>query len=202
VLANRKMVENGEKIIKEALKNDVALLIVGSPLMATTHVSLILEANKAGVLVKVINNASVFDAVGITGLQLYKFGQIASIPFYEEFIELETPYNILKENVKIGLHTLFLLDLNPDLGRFMTVNDALEILEKMEKRKNGKIVSGDILVVGCARLGRNDFIVKKGSLKEIKGFDFGKPPHCLIIPGKMHFIEEEMLETFNLTYNN
>ncbi len=113
VLANREMVESGEEIIKEALKKDVALLIVGSPLMATTHTSLVLEAGKLGVLVKVVNNASVFDAVGITGLQLYKFGQIASIPFFEEFIELETPYTILKENMKIGLHTLFLLDLNP-----------------------------------------------------------------------------------------
>ena len=29
-------------------------------------------------------------------------------------------------------------------------------------------------------------------------FDFGKPPHCLIIPGKLHFVEEEMLQMFRL----
>jgi diphthamide biosynthesis methyltransferase len=27
----------------------------------------------------------------------------------------------------------------------------------------------------------------------IKKEDFGKPPHCLIIPGKLHFMEEEAL---------
>lgn len=197
VLANREMVESGEEIIKEALKKDVALLIVGSPLMATTHTSLVLEAGKLGVLVKVVNNASVFDAVGITGLQLYKFGQIASIPFFEEFIELETPYTILKENMKIGLHTLFLLDLNPSSERFMTVNDSIEILLKIEKREKRGVFSEDSLCIGCARLGSDDFMVKVGKAKELMGFDFGKPPHCLIIPGKMHFMEEEVLERFS-----
>jgi diphthine synthase len=195
ILVDRERVEkNGEEIVKEALKKEVAFLVIGSPLMATTHVSLMMDANKLGVVVKVVGNASVFDAIGITGLQLYKFGQIASIPFHEEFVELETPYNVLKENQKMGLHTLFLLDLDPSSERFMTVNDALEILEKIEKRKEGKVVSEDTLVVGCARLGRDDFLVKKGNLEELKGFDFGKPPHCLIIPGKMHFMEEEFLE--------
>jgi len=26
--------------------------------------------------------------------------------------------------------------------------------------------------------------------------DFGKPPHCLIVPGKMHFLEEEFLDSY------
>lgn len=197
VLVSRERVEKeGEKIIKEALKKEIAFLVIGSPLMATTHVNLILEANKQNVLVKIINNASVFDALGIVGLQLYKYGQIASIPFYEEFVELETPYKVLKENKKAGLHTLFLLDLNPDEERFMTVNDGLEILEKIEKRKKGKVVSKDMLVVGCARLGGDDFLIKNGTLEEVKGFDFGKPPHCLVIPGKLHFMEEEVLKFY------
>ena len=49
-------------------------------------------------------------------------------------------------------------------------------------------------MVGCARLGHENFVVKAGKLKEIKEFDFGVPLHCLIFPGKMHFVEEEMLE--------
>ena len=79
----------------------------------------------------------------------------------------------------------------------MTVNDALEILEKIEKRKRGKVVGKGMLMVGCARLGGDDFVVKKGTLEELKGFDFGKPPHCLIVPGKMHFMEEEILELWS-----
>jgi len=195
VLADREMVEKGgEKIVKEALKKEVAFLVIGDVFGATTHIELFRLAKKKGILVKVVNGASILGAVGITGLQLYKFGKVTSMPFYEEFVELETPYNVLKENLKMGLHTLFLLDLDPGVERFMTVNDALEILEKIEKRKKMKVINKEMLVVGCARLGGDDFLVKKGTLEELKGFDFGKPPHCLIIPGKLHFMEEEVLE--------
>jgi len=132
-------------------------------------------------------------AVGISGLQLYKFGKVTSIPFIEEHPNLETPYNILKENRNNGAHTLFLLDLKPEQKRFMTVNLALEILEEIEQRKKEKIITDDLLVIGCARLGSEDCLIKAGKLKEVKKINFGKPPHCLIIPGKMHFMEEEML---------
>jgi len=195
VLADREMTEQGtEKIVNEAKNKRVAFLVVGDPFSATTHVELFRLAKEKNVPVEVINNASVLTAVGITGLQLYKFGKVTSIPFYEEFLNLETPYNVLKDNQKMGLHTLMLLDLKPDLERFMTINDALEILEKIEEKKKEKVVNGNMLVIGCARLGSDDFIVKSGTLEELKGFDFGKPPHCLIVPGKMHFIEEEMVE--------
>ncbi|MBR9683255.1 diphthine synthase [Candidatus Woesearchaeota archaeon] len=199
VLADRDMAENdSDKIISEAVKKDIAFLVVGNPLMATTHVSLIAEAEEKNVLVKVIHNTSIFDAVGIAGLQLYKYGQIASIPFFENFVGLETPYNILKDNQKMGLHTLFLLDLNPNEERFMTVNDAIEVLLKIEGRKKGKVFSEDSLCIGSARLGRDDFVVKSGKASELMKEDFGKPPHCLIVPGKMHFMEEEFLEKYSL----
>ncbi len=79
----------------------------------------------------------------------------------------------------------------------MTVNDSIEILLKIEKREKRGVFSEDSLCIGCARLGSDDFMVKVGKAKELMGFDFGKPPHCLIIPGKMHFMEEEVLERFS-----
>ncbi len=193
ILANREMSEQGdEKIVSEAKDKDLAFLIVGDPFSATTHVQLFKLAKENNVDVKVINNASVLTAVGITGLELYKFGKVTSIPFVEDHPDLETPYNVLKENGE--MHTLFLLDLKPAEEKFMTVSSAIEILETIESRKKENIIKKDLLVIGCARLGSEDFIVKAGKLSEIKKFDFGKPPHCLIIPGNMHFVEEEMLE--------
>ena len=38
--------------------------------------------------------------------------------------------------------------------------------------------------------GEEDVIAQ---LKDMKEFDFGPAPHCLIIPGKLHFVEKEML---------
>lgn len=192
ILADRNFVEKyTEEIVKEAKTKEITFLVIGDPFSATTHIELFKQAKEKNTEVKIINNASILTAVGITGLELYKFGKTTSIPFYRE--EIETPYNILKENSKTGLHTLFLLDLNPSEKKFMTVKEALEILEKIENKKKQKLINKEILVVGCARLGSDDYKIKAGPLEKIKQANFGGPPHCLIIPGKLHFIEEEML---------
>lgn len=188
--------QKDQEIVEEARKKDVAFLVVGDPFSATTHIELFKLAKEKNVPVKVIHNASILTAVGITGLQLYKFGQTTSIPFLEEHPNLETPYNVLKENQERGLHTLFLLDLKPEKNKFMTVNEALDILEKIEERKKQNLIKKDTLVVGCARLSSDDALIKAGPLEKIKKCNFGKPPHCLIIPGKMHFMEEELLQLY------
>lgn len=198
VPADRKTAEQGdEKIIWEAKIKNIAFLVAGDPFSATTHGGLFKLAKEKNVPVKVIHNASVLTAVGITGLQLYKFGRTASIPFLEEHPDLETPYNVLKENQKMGLHTLFLLDLNPEQNKFMKVAEALDILEKIEMRKKEGLIKKNLLVVGCARLGSDNAIIKTGPLEKIKKHDFGRSPHCLIVPGKMHFQEEEVMDIYS-----
>jgi diphthine synthase len=195
ILADRRTTEQGdEKIVEEAKDKDVAFLVIGDPFSATTHVDILKLAKEKEVEVKVINNASILTAVGITGLQLYKFGKTTSIPFLEDHPNLETPYNVLKENG--DMHTLFLLDLKPNQNKFMTIKEALEILGRIEDRKKEKLIYENLKVVGCARLGSENPVIKVGKLFEVKKFDFGKPPHALIIPGKMHFMEEEMLNIY------
>ncbi len=194
ILADRETAERGtDKILKEAKKKDVAFLVVGDPMSATTHIEIFKEATEQKIKVEIVHNASVLTAVGITGLQLYKFGHTASIPFLENVPQLEAPYDIIKENLQRGLHTLCLLDLQPEKNKFMTIKQALEILEKIETRKKGNLIGKNLLVVGCARLGSRDALIRTGSWEKIKKINFGKPPYCLIIPGKLHFMEEEML---------
>lgn len=197
--ADRVATEQGdEKIIDEAKYKKVAFLVVGDPFSATTHIQLFKLAKERDVEVKVIHNASVLTAVGETGLELYKFGKITSIPFLEEHPNLETPYQVVKDNLKIGLHTLCLLDLKPAESKFMTIKEALDILEQIEKKKQEKIINKKLLVVGCARLGSEKQIIKAGTVSELKKVNFRKPPHCLIIPGKLHFVEKEMLDSFRV----
>ncbi len=196
LLADRETTEQGdEKIIAEAKEQEIAFLVVGDPFSATTHVQLFKLAKEKNVKVEIIHNASVLTAVGEVGLELYKYGKTTSIPFLEDHPNLETPYNIIKKNKE--LHTLCLLDLKPQENKFMTIKEALEILEKIEERKQAGIISENTLVVGCARLGSENSIIKAGKIKDIKQFDFGKPPYCLIIPGKLHFVEEEVLKLFS-----
>ena len=169
ILADRTAAEQkDQEIVEEARKKNVAFLVVGDPFSATTHIELFKLAQEKKVSVKVIHNASILTAVGITGLQLYKFGQTTSIPFLEEHPNLETPYNALNENQERGLHTLFLLDLKPEKNKFMTVNEALDILEKIEARKKQNLLKKDTLVIGCARLGSDNTIIKAGPLEKIK----------------------------------
>ncbi|MEM4282438.1 MAG: diphthine synthase [Candidatus Woesearchaeota archaeon] len=197
-LASRELVEQKpeESLFKGAKDANNALLVVGDPFAATTHIDLVLRALKQGIEVKVIHSASVFTAVAETGLQLYKFGKTASIPFPEKGYLPETPYEILKQNQSISAHTLFLLDLKPDENRFVTIADAIALLQKIELLRNEKVFTADTLCIGCSRLGSEDQKIKVGKAKELLKQDFGKPPHCLIVPSKLHFVEEEALKRF------
>jgi len=191
-LVERAFVESGKEMIEKAKDSNVSLLIIGDVFSATTHISLYREAREAGVEVEVINNASVLNAIGITGLELYKFGKVASIPFLNA--EVTVPYDVLQMNSKMGLHSLFLLDLKPKEGKFMECKEAVEYLLRVEMGKEKGLISPDTKVVVCAKLGSKDFIVKYIKACDVK--DLGVYPQCLIIPGEMHFMEEEVLESY------
>ena len=51
-----------DMLIKEAKEEDVALLVYGAPLFATNHMTLILDAKKAGIKIRVIQAASILDS--------------------------------------------------------------------------------------------------------------------------------------------
>lgn len=174
ILADRDFVES-LKIVEEAKNADVALLIYGSPLTATTHISLLQEAKKQNIEVKIIHNASIFDAVAETGLQIYKFGKTSSIPDFkaESFIE------VIKENLSIGAHSLILIDI------------GIGFEHALERLRN---ISIDKLVV-CSALGTHDSRIYYGTLKELKTKKV-KKPFCFIVPGKLHFVEEEVLKKY------
>uniref|UniRef100_A0A6A7G0F1 diphthine methyl ester synthase n=1 Tax=Hirondellea gigas TaxID=1518452 RepID=A0A6A7G0F1_9CRUS len=97
--------------LADSSATDVALLVVGDPLGATTHTDLILRAKKNGIPVSIINNASVLTAVGLTGLDMHRFGEVVSIPFWEETWKPKSFYDKIAKNLKDGLHTLCLLDI-------------------------------------------------------------------------------------------
>lgn len=184
-LVERDFVEKKiENLFEKARKQNIAFLVQGDVHSATTHIDLFLRAKKNNVPVEVILGASIITAVGVTGLSLYNFGKVVSIPFDNK--QIKSPYENFLINKKNGLHTLFLLDLYPKNSRYLTVKEGLDYL-----KDNG--LSEDTLVVGCARMGSNDQTIKAGKLINVIDFDFGKPPYCIIVPGKLHFVEEEAL---------
>lgn len=174
--ANRELVES-DRLIKEAKKENIALLVYGSPLTATTHITLIQEAKKQEVRYEIIYNASVLDAVAETGLQLYKFGKIASLPNFEAHSFID----VVKENQKINSHSLILVDIGIEFKK------AIKRLEK---------IAGKNKMVVCSRLGTKERKIYYGTIKKLENKNV-EAPYCFIIPAKLHFMEKEVLESFN-----
>lgn len=193
ILADRNLVEkNAEEILDKATIKKVAFLVIGDPMSATTHIDLMLRAHKRGIKTQVIHNASIITAIGVTGLQLYKFGKITSIPFDNE--NIETPYDVLQLNQKSKLHTLFLLDIDPKEKKILSINNAIRYLLKIEIKRGEKVFTEKTLCVGCSKIGSLDQIIKAGYAKDLLKYDFKEGPHCLIVPSKLHFMEEEALK--------
>lgn len=76
---------------------------------ATTHSDLVVRAKSLGIEVRVVYNASVMNAIGICGLQLYRYGETVSIPFFTETWKPSSFYEKIQKNRGLGLHTLCLL---------------------------------------------------------------------------------------------
>ncbi len=196
-LLDRAAVEDGKRILKECESKRVVLLVVGDPMTATTHVDLRLRAAEAGIETRIVHGASALTAVpGLLGLQHYKFGRTTTLPFPQEGYSPTSPYDVIKENLSRGLHTLVLLDIDADDSRYMTVNEGLHLLLDMERRLGLGIISEDTLVCAVARAGSPDCVARAGKLSDLLTTDFGPPLHTIIVPGRLHFLEEDALRMF------
>ena len=183
ITADRSLTESKTQEILDAAKTtNVAFLIVGAPLAATTHMDLFLQAKQQKINVEVIENASVLTAVGITGLSLYKFGRITTIPLDNEHIT--SPYEVLQANQQQKLHTLLLLDIKED--KLMSVREGLDYLIKQG-------LPEDTLVIGCGGLGSHAPDIKAGKASEITISQF---PQCILVPSELHFKEEEAINLY------
>jgi len=178
----RIMVE-GEEFVDEAKSKDIVLLVYGSPLTATTHISLILKCRKENIQYKVIHNASIFDAIGESGLQMYKFGKTASMPKWDKKHKPTSFVDIIKENRKINAHTLILVDIGLPF---------IDALKQLTKACGKTIKPGKMLV--CSKLGTKDSKIVYDGVGNFHGEEV-YPPFCFIIPGKLHFLEKESLES-------
>ncbi|MBU2559686.1 diphthine synthase [archaeon] len=199
VLERSGLEEKSKELLLLAKTKKVGLLVPGDPLISTTHIHLRIEAKQMGIETRVIHNASIHSAgPSISGLQNYKFGRSATVSIPQEGFAPETPYDVIKENRERGLHTLLFLDIKVegDSRVQMTANEAMKTLLVMEeKRKEGVFVS-DTLCVVLGNVGSDEVVMKSGTAGELAEMDFGPTPHSLIVPGELHFVEEDYLKEF------
>jgi diphthine synthase len=196
VIARRQLEEENGKVILEAAKTGRAVFLVpGDPFIATTHVTLRIDAEKSGIHTRIIHGSSIMSAiVSLSGLHNYKFGKTVTVPFSENFSN--TPYNVIAQNKTLGLHTLCLLDLKATENQFLSINQALEMLLEVESKNRKDAVTDYTIALGVARAGSDNSCLKADFVKDLTSYDFGAPPFSLIFPGVLHFMEIEALIAF------
>jgi len=187
--------ENGTRILQAAKVGKTVFLVPGDPFIATTHVTLRIEAEKQGIKTRIIHGSSIMSAIiSLSGLHNYKFGKTVTVPFPENFSE--TPYNVIDQNKKNGLHTLCLLDLKTEENLYLSINQAIMMLQEIEQKKKNNVITPDTVAVGIARAGSYNPTLKADFIKYLTDFDFGEPPFSLIFPGDLHFMEIDALLAF------
>ncbi|KAH7911384.1 diphthine synthase isoform b [Hygrophoropsis aurantiaca] len=225
IVADREMVETqSDEILSGAETTDVAFLVVGDPFGATTHTDLLLRARARGIATNVIHNASVVNAVGACGLQLYNFGQTVSLVFFTDTWRPDSFYDRIRENRDLGLHTLVLLDIKVkeqsdenlargrkiyEPPRYMTVTQAVTQLLEIEEARNEHVLDPHTtLALAVSRLGASGPIpqsIRAGTLSQLRDLDpaeFGPPLHSLVIVGRrLHDLEVDYARAFAIPTN-
>lgn len=172
-----------ESVLDDAKDLDVSLLVYGDALSATTHAQLILSCKKQGIEFNVFHNASILTAVSNSGLSLYRFGKVASMPSWKEHTNRPTSFlNYIKQNVGIGAHSLLLIDIGLDWG------DAIEQLKDASEKEGFEFSK----VVVISRAGGEEEKIYYGDLKE---FGSIAAPYIIIFPSSLSEHEKEFLES-------
>ena len=191
-LAKRWLVEDGNEILKNAKKKKVVLLAYGDPYIATTHIELRTRAIEERVKTHSIHaSSSLTSMIGECGLHFYKIGRIATIM---SEMALTTPYYVIYKNIIEGNHTVLLLEYNQDKDFFLDPKDALKGLLETEKGQTRNVISLSSYAIVASRIGFKDQKIISGKISSLRKIDFGKPPHTIIIPGRLHFTESDALK--------
>ena len=217
----RPEVESPTELLDLAKNHLVALLIVGDPLQATTHVDIQLQALEAGINCVVFHGISITTLVtGAIGLSNYRFGRQTTITYPYGGWVATSPLEVIAVNLFQNQHTLALLDLDPTgagVGKQipMQPGDSYVSLDLMKEKLSSNIsdMSEDspidsmkklafkefsdkaldsIKVVLCADMGTKDEKITYTTVGNLKNLDGGRL-NCLIFPAITSEVEEKAL---------
>jgi diphthine synthase len=217
----RPEVESPTELLDLAKTHLVALLIVGDPLQATTHVDIQLQALEAGINCIVFHGISITTLVtGAVGLSNYRFGRQTTITYPYGGWVATSPLEVIAANIFQNQHTLALLDLDPTgagTGKQipMQPSDAYTSLDLMKEKLSSNISGmpedntidsmkklafeefadkdlNSIKVVLCADMGTKDEKITYTTVGNLKNIDGGRL-NCLIFPAITSEVEEKAL---------
>ena len=214
-------VEDPSELLNLAKKSLVALLVVGDPLQATTHVDLQLQAIEAGVECLVFHGISITTLVtGSIGLSNYRFGRQTTITYPYGGWVATSPLEVIAVNLLQNQHTLALLDLDPTgagTGQQVPMQpiDAVKSLRLMRDKLDESLENLDAAsplesmrndacklflsermnertVVLCADMGTDDEKITFTTIGQLSNIEGGRL-NCLIFPATTSEVEERAL---------
>ena len=217
----RPEVEDPSELLNLAKKRLVALLVVGDPLQATTHVDLQLQAIEAGVECLVFHGISITTLVtGSIGLSNYRFGRQTTITYPYGGWVATSPLEVIAVNLLQNQHTLALLDLDPTgagTGQQVPMQpiDAVKSLRLMRDKLDESLENLDAAsplesmrndacklflsekmnertVVLCADMGTDDEKITFTTIGQLSNIEGGRL-NCLIFPATTSEVEERAL---------
>ncbi|KAM0671794.1 diphthamide biosynthesis methyltransferase [Ordospora colligata] len=201
-IANRETVEQTDQIIMQATQCNVSLLVVGTPLFATTHTDILIRAKEQGVHAEIIHNASIINVMGCCGLYSYSFGRVVTIPYFTDTWKPTSFYTNIVQNIENKLHTLCLLDIKTDEERFMSVNEAVTHILEAADICRSSVLTRESKIFAICRFGSPTEQITYCTMGDACQKDFGKPLHSLIIPGGLDRIEQEFVDLLNPDTSN
>ena len=202
----RPTIEQPEDLLEMAKNQFVAVLVVGDPMQATTHIDLQLRAENAGISVHIVHGISITTLVpGATGVSNYKFGRSTTLTYpYGEWIA-PSPLEVMLQNYSHRLHTLVLFDLDPSGAgtgdqQPMQASDAAESIAKMvtkykhvelTEEQREMIENIDLLeVVLCSDLGTDDQRLQTTTIGNLGSKSSGRL-NCMVLLANLSEIERE-----------
>jgi len=215
----RPEVEDPSELLKLAETNLVALLIVGDPLQATTHVDLQLQALEAGIECLVFHGISITTLVtGSIGLSNYRFGRQTTITYPYSGWVATSPLEVIASNLFQNQHTLALLDLDPTgagTGKqipmqpedaFKSISlmwdklasnlDELQVDSALDSMKHSAIKEllmmdmSAMKVILCSDMGTDDEKITYTSIGGLADIIGGRL-NCLVFPANTSEVEEK-----------
>ncbi len=194
---DRSMLEESLPVLLgEAENKDVAILIGGDPLIATTHKIIFIAAKKAGIEVRVHHAASIITVlIGESGLDFYRFGQMCTIAKWTDNYKPVSFYETIQRNLASNLHSTVFLDYEISNNSSLELSKAIRILREAESSYNGKIIDDATSVIVMHSMSHHNERKMFTTIAEASGMVLDPGPTSIIIPAKLSDIEKEAISS-------
>ena len=198
-LSRSDLEENAKATIEYAKNATVVIFVMGDPLIATTHNTIIDLAQKTGITVKILHAPSIFTAaIGESGLDIYRFGPTTTIPFWSEKYKPISFIDVINKNLQNNQHTLILLDYNYKEDRAMSLSEAIDLLNKAQEERKTNIIQKILVLADVGKESEDIVYADIQTLSKISERFKGKLI-SLIIPSSPNFAETESISKYAIS---